>query len=123
MTPARGLVATGGDVNLTCTTEAGPMNMFQWRHVLSNTMLTAVLSTDMMSVLTVSNATAMDQGMYVCTASNEAGNYSQTAVVVGETELYGSHALGIDEAEYEFLFVLRAMLTVFLYNSVTKHNI
>ena len=87
VTPARGLVATGGDVNLTCATEAGPMNMFQWRHMPSDTMLTAVLTTDMMSVLTVSNATAMNQGMYVCTASNEAGNYSQTAVVVGKTEL------------------------------------
>ena len=90
MVPARGLVATGGDVNLTCTTEAGPMNMFQWRHMPTNTVLSAALTTDMMSVLMVSNATVMDQGVYVCTASNEAGNYSQTAVVVGEilTQLY-----------------------------------
>ena len=91
MVPARGLVATGGDVNLTCTTEAGPMNMFQWRHMPTNTVLSAALTTDMMSVLMVSSATVMDQGVYVCTASNEAGNYSQTAVVVGEilsTQLY-----------------------------------
>ena len=84
MTPARGLVETRQDVNLTCTTQAGPMNMFQWRHVSTSTILTATLSTDMMSVLTVSNVTTTDQGMYVCTASNEAGNHSATAVVVGE---------------------------------------
>ena len=87
VTPARGLVATGGEVNLTCTTEAGPMNMFQWRRMSDNTLLTTALTTDMMSVLTVSNVSPMDQGVYVCTASNEAGNYSQTAVVVGETHL------------------------------------
>ena len=86
VTPGRGLVTIGGDVNLTCSTEAGPMNMFQWRHMPSNTTLTAVLSTDMMSVITVSNATADSQGMYICIASNEAGNYSETAVVVGKTE-------------------------------------
>ena len=84
MTPARGLVETGQDVNLTCITQAGPMNMFQWRHVSTSTILIANFTTDMMSVLTVSNVMPVDQGMYVCTASNEAGNHSAIAVVVGE---------------------------------------
>ena len=84
VSPARGLVETGGSVNLTCTTQAGLMNNFQWRHTTTNTMLTATFTDEMQSVLTVGNASVMDQGEYVCNATNDAGSYAASGIVVGE---------------------------------------
>ena len=84
VTPTTVFLETGQDFNLTCMTQAGPMNMFQWRHVSTSTILTATLSTDMMSVLTVSNVMPVDQGTYECTVSNEVGSYNRTALVVGK---------------------------------------
>ena len=89
VTPARGLVEPGGSVNLTCMTQAGPMNMFEWIHTPTNTQLAATFMDEMQSVLNIGNASTEDQGEYACNATNSAGSYVASGIVVGES-LYGT---------------------------------
>ena len=84
MTPERGLVETGGSVNLTCITQAGPMNMFQWTHTPTNTLLSAIFMDDTHSVLSIGNVLPEDQGEYACNATNDAGSFVASGIIVGE---------------------------------------
>jgi len=84
VTPARGLVESGGSVNLTCMTQSGPMNMFQWIHNQTNKQIAATLMNEMQSVLNIQNASTDDQGEYTCNVTNAAGRYVASGIVVGE---------------------------------------
>ena len=76
----------GDEVNLTCTCEGGPNNMFSW--LLNGSIITsgtnnyAISSTEFSSILTISHITAPDHGgLYQCIAQNIAGNGSDTTYV------------------------------------------
>ena len=76
----------GDEVNLTCTCEGGPNNMFSW--LLNGSIITSgtnsyiITSTEFSSKLTISGITAPDHGgLYQCTAKNIAGNGSDTTYV------------------------------------------
>ena len=84
MIPGRGLVEMGGSINLTCSTQAGPMNSFQWTHIPTNTPRSAISMNDMQSVLNIGSVTTSDQGEYSCNATNDAGSYAASGTVVGE---------------------------------------
>ena len=84
MTPARGLVEAGGSVSLTCMTQSGPMNMFQWIHTEMNTQIAAILMNEIQSVLNIKNASTDDQGEYTCNVTNATGSYVASGIVVGE---------------------------------------
>ena len=64
-------------VELTCSAEGGPNNMFVWRRqgvVISNN-----------PVLSIPMVTGSDGGIYQCTVSNAAGNDFATTSVTGMT--------------------------------------
>ena len=74
------------EVNLTCTCQGGPNNMFSW--LLNGSTITSgassyiISSTDFSSILTISQITAPDHGgLYQCIAQNIAGNGSVTTYV------------------------------------------
>ena len=76
----------GDEVNLTCTCEGGPNNMFSWSlngsSITSGTNNYTITSTEFSSVLTVGHITALDHGgLYQCMAQNNAGNASDTTYV------------------------------------------
>ena len=84
MTPARGLVESGGSVNLTCMTQSGLMNMFRWIHTQTNTQIAVTLMNETQSVLNIQNASTDNQGEYHCIATNASGKYVASGIVVGE---------------------------------------
>ena len=74
------------EVNLICSSEGGPNNMFTW--LLNGSAITsgpnsyAVISTEFFSILTINRITAPDHGgLYECIAQNIAGNGSNTTYV------------------------------------------
>ena len=76
----------GDEVNLTCTCEGGPNNMFSWllngSIITSSTNSYTISSTKFSSILTISHITAPDHGgLYQCIAQNIAGNGSDTTYV------------------------------------------
>ena len=74
------------EVNLTCTCQGGPNNMFSWllngSTITSGTNSYTISSTEFSSILTISRITAPDHGgLYQCIAQNIAGNGSDTTYV------------------------------------------
>lgn len=96
MTPGRRLVETGQSLNLTCLAQSGPMNMFQWTHIPTNTLLSPNFVDEMQSVITITNVQPEDQGEYRCNATNEAGSYAASGTVVGECHVHISNELGME---------------------------
>ena len=74
------------NVNITCTTDAGPNNMFTWSingsNITSGTNSYTISSTEYYSILTISGITAPDHGgLYQCIVQNNAGSGSDTTYV------------------------------------------
>ena len=76
----------GDEVNLTCTCEGGPNNMFSW--LLNGSIITSgtnsytISSTEFSSKLSISHISAPDHGgLYQCIKENIAGNGSDTTYV------------------------------------------
>ena len=62
-------------LEVTCTAEGGPNNMFEWRRqgmVISNS-----------SVLEIPMITGSDRGAYECTVTNDAGTDTANTTVTG----------------------------------------
>ena len=71
------------EVNLTCTCQGGPNNMFSWllngSTITSGTNNYTISSTEFSSILTISGITAPDNGgLYQCIVQNNAGSGSDT---------------------------------------------
>ena len=76
----------GDEVNLTCTCQGGPNNMFSWlingSIITSGTNSYTISSTEFSSILTISHISAPDHGgLYQCIKENIAGNGSDTTYV------------------------------------------
>ena len=74
------------EVNLTCTCQGGPNNMFSWLFngstITSGTNSYTISSTEFSSILTISHISAPDHGgLYQCIKENIAGNGSDTTYV------------------------------------------
>ena len=74
------------EVNLICTCQGGPNNMFTWllngSAITSGTNNYTLISTEVFSILTINRITAPDHGgLYQCIAQNIAGNGSDTTFV------------------------------------------
>ena len=74
------------EVNITCTCDGGPNNMFSW--LLNGSIITSgtnsytISSTEFSSILTISGIRAPDHGgLYQCIKENIAGNGSDTTYV------------------------------------------
>ena len=64
-------------VNITCETQGGPGNTYQWLHN------TEVLSGETDKVLSLENVTISDEGHYTCNVTNQGGSdISSTAILI-----------------------------------------
>ena len=86
VSPMNATHSRGDYVNITCSTNAGPNNMFTWSingsNITSGTNSYTISSTEYYSILTISGITAPDHGgLYQCIAQNNAGSGSDTTYV------------------------------------------
>ena len=73
--PGEILTSFNSSMNLTCTAQGGPNNMFEWRKqgvVVSNN-----------SVLELAMITSSDGGTYQCTVTNDAGSGTANVSLIG----------------------------------------
>ena len=75
MPPGDVLTNSNSTVNITCSAQGGPNNMFEWSKqgvIVSNS-----------DVLELTMVTGSDGGLYVCNVTNDAGSDTASTSVIG----------------------------------------
>lgn len=83
------MVKEGEDVSLNCTADGNPEPEVKW-HFKSQTKATGRRQT----TLTISKASADDDGHYTCTATNDLGNVIRTVSLIVKSK---SDEIGVNE--------------------------